>query len=173
MRKQVLYLALVLMVLSTGTAVVVTRRGGSDRLRPRPYSEGALSGVVVAITQTTLPPPTTIARASRGGLRVRPRIEAPSVAEDCNAWGWHRTRAQSDACWGEMVASYGDWPVTRMLTIMYCESRGDPFAKNPRSSATGLFQILGASQGDGPGNIALAHSMWQSRGTSPWRACGG
>lgn len=127
-------------------------------------------------TTTTSPPPTTLAtrigtakHSSRSLERPRP---APVAAGECNAWGWSRTRADLDRCWGGELAKY-PWPAARMAAIMWCESRGDPWAKNPHSSAAGLFQILGASQGDGPGNIALAFSMWQERGTSPWRACGG
>lgn len=52
------------------------------------------------------------------------------------------------------VASVEDWrplvahffrprDVDRALAVIRCESRGDPTAANPRSSARGLFQILG------------------------------
>ena len=46
--------------------------------------------------------------------------------------------------WRSLVATYfraGD--VDRAMHIMACESGGNPNAKNPRSSASGLFQHLG------------------------------
>ena len=46
--------------------------------------------------------------------------------------------------WRPLVATYfrpGD--VNRAMRIMACESGGNPNAKNPRSSASGLFQHLG------------------------------
>ena len=46
--------------------------------------------------------------------------------------------------WRSLVETYfrpGD--VDRALRIMRCESGGNPNAKNPRSSASGLFQHLG------------------------------
>lgn len=45
--------------------------------------------------------------------------------------------------WRELVAKY--FPPQRVdeaLRVMSCESRGNPDAKNPSSSATGLFQFL-------------------------------
>jgi hypothetical protein len=60
-----------------------------------------------------------------------------------------------------------DWAIERMIRIMHCESRGDPSAKNPRSSATGLFQIMGSWQKKWPGdytdpwtNAAVAYQIW-------------
>jgi hypothetical protein len=59
------------------------------------------------------------------------------------------------------------WAVERMMRIMHCESKGDPNAKNPRSSATGLFQIMGFWQTKWPGdytnpwtNGAVAYQIW-------------
>jgi len=70
--------------------------------------------------------------------------------------------------WRDEVSVFTDWNVSLMLSIMKCESGGNPNAHN-RSGATGLFQILG-----GPynpiANIALAHTMWSTRGTQPWAA---
>lgn len=59
------------------------------------------------------------------------------------------------------------WAVERMMRIMDCESKGDPNAKNPHSSATGLFQIMGFWQKKWPGdytdpwtNGAVAYQIW-------------
>lgn len=71
--------------------------------------------------------------------------------------------------WRSMVAVYTDWNVDLMLRIMGCESGGDPNNKNRSSSASGLFQILGGPF-DPAANIAVAHSMWATRGTQPWTA---
>ncbi len=78
--------------------------------------------------------------------------------------------------WRSMVAHY--WPaehVDRMLRIMACESGGNPAAKNPRSSATGLFQVMGFWQKTWPGdytdpwtNAAVAYQIWLSQGYGAW-----
>ena len=55
-----------------------------------------------------------------------------------------RTYSAGVEQWRPLVAAYfrpGD--VDRALRIMRCESGGNPNAKNPRSSASGLFQHLG------------------------------
>lgn len=68
--------------------------------------------------------------------------------------------------WQELVGAY-DWDVGTACRVLWCESRGDPNARNGRHH--GLFQIA-----DGPfepaQNVALAHSMWQRRGWQPWDA---
>lgn len=72
------------------------------------------------------------------------------------------------------------------LRIMQCESGGDPGAKNPRSSASGLFQFLSGTwewvtgemgtgwsvedRFDGAKNIAAAAWLLENGGTSHW-AC--
>ena len=71
--------------------------------------------------------------------------------------------------WRTAVAAYG-WPVDQALTVMACESGGDPSAYNP-SGATGLFQIkpfwTTAYPGDlwNPGdNIRVAYLIWANEG---------
>lgn len=87
-------------------------------------------------------------------------------------WGY-KSRARSDECWGPIIASYGDWPTSRMLAILYCESKGNPWVVNS-SNHVGLFQIKNShTKGDGPSNIAHAHGMWLQSGTRPWAQCGG
>jgi hypothetical protein len=79
--------------------------------------------------------------------------------------------------WRSMVAYYwGKHGATdRMLRIMKCESGGLATAKNPRSSATGLFQIMGFWQKVWPGdytdpwtNAAVAYQIWLSQGYAAW-----
>lgn len=55
------------------------------------------------------------------------------------------------ASWGPLVAKY--WPpelVPWALRIIECESRGDPWADNPTSTAAGLFQFLRSTWDNGP-----------------------
>lgn len=78
--------------------------------------------------------------------------------------------------WRAMVAFYWNEPHTsRMLRIMECESHGEPTAKNPRSSATGLFQIMAFWQKKWPGdytdpwtNTAVAYQIWLTQGYPAW-----
>lgn len=133
-------------------------------------------------TTTTAPAPTTTvvsitpassARASRHLTRPRPTI-TPSAAVSppgCDGWAT-KDRATSDACWSPLIGQWSDWDAGTALAIIWRESHGNPWAKNPRSSAAGLFQILGSTPGDAAGNVALAHAMWSQRGWSPWRASG-
>jgi hypothetical protein len=49
----------------------------------------------------------------------------------------------SVARWRDLVAEhFAPSEVERAMQILECESHGDPRAKNPRSSAAGLFQFL-------------------------------
>lgn len=68
--------------------------------------------------------------------------------------------------------------ISAALTVMNCESRGDPNADNPRSTASGLFQFLsstwavtpqgkaGLSVWDADANVAAA--AWLSKGGTDW-----
>lgn len=83
--------------------------------------------------------------------------------------------------WRPLVARY-PWDVNTALAIIRCESGGDPNARNPTSSATGLLQILGGPT-DPAANIDLGWSMYNQpargggiRGWTPWnesRSCWG
>ena len=85
--------------------------------------------------------------------------------------------------WRTLVAAY--FPadqVDRALRIMACESRGNPLAKNPGSSASGLFQHLarywptrsakagwaGASIWSAEANVAVAAWLWRTGGWGHW-----
>jgi HAMP domain-containing protein len=76
--------------------------------------------------------------------------------------------AAPGACsgWLDVVDDH-PWDVSVACRILWCESRGDPNARNGRH--VGLFQIA-----DGPAdpaaNVALAASMWSRRGWQPWDA---
>jgi soluble lytic murein transglycosylase-like protein len=75
--------------------------------------------------------------------------------------------------WKAIVARH-PWDVGVAQRIVWCESRGNPNARN-RSGATGLFQILGGSL-DPVANVATAYEMYRARGWQPWstsRSCWG
>ena len=69
--------------------------------------------------------------------------------------------------WKSLVAQY-PWDVAVAESIVWCESRGNPNARN-RSGATGLFQILGGPI-DPVANVATAYDMYRARGWQPWSA---
>jgi len=131
---------------------------------------------VAPTTTTTAPaPPVTQQRPSRHLERPRP-VPAPPAAfegitpEWCGHWGGGKTRAQSDACWRDEVAKYGGWNVNAMLTIIWCESHGDPWAG---TRYVGLLQVDNApeTRGDGPANIAVGHRKFEGQGYSAWPTC--
>lgn len=73
--------------------------------------------------------------------------------------------------------AFPDAPV--MVAIAAAESQFNPIAKNPHSSATGVFQILtGTWTGYGctgdrtnpQDNIRCARIIYEASGTSPWSA---
>ena len=89
--------------------------------------------------------------------------------------------------WRSLVAAY--WPaelVDTALCIIEKESRGNPAAKNPRSTARGLFQILASLWAPyfgvsfdalyDPGvNVQLGYRIYQRQGWGAWtvhRQCG-
>lgn len=86
--------------------------------------------------------------------------------------------------WRPLVADHFDaGQVDTMMCIMAHESGGNPNAKNPRSSARGLFQILaslwaphfGVSYDDlyDPGvNVRLARAIYDQQGYRAWSPYG-
>lgn len=80
--------------------------------------------------------------------------------------------------WRGMVDYYWDGEhVERMLNIMDCESKGDPYAYNPKTGVKGLFQIHPLWQKPWPGNYynpwtnaAVAYQVWLEQGYRAW-AC--
>ena len=94
-----------------------------------------------------------------------------------NEFAWEVER------WRPVVDMYfPDDRIDWALRIMECESRGDPLAKNPNSSASGLFQHLArlfperataagwddADVFDPFANIAVAAWLLDNGGTSHW-----
>lgn len=78
--------------------------------------------------------------------------------------------------WRPLVSRYfAPADVETALCLIWHESRGDPAAKNPSSSAAGLFQILdfwwqkyGGDRYDPETNVALAAKIKSLQGWSAW-----
>lgn len=85
--------------------------------------------------------------------------------------------------WRTLVATY--FPaenVDRALSVLSCESRGDPYADNPRSTARGLFQFLSSTWNTVAGYTGsptydlaaydptwqVINTVWLSKGGSDW-----
>lgn len=109
-------------------------------------------------TTTTPPPPPTTAKPKPV---VRPPATVPSSTSQCSS-----SKAAAHACWDGLLAQYS-WNTTSAFNVMWCESTGNPNAKNPRSTATGLFQILNGPY-DPAANVKLAYDMYSKRGWQPW-----
>jgi hypothetical protein len=110
---------------------------------------------------TTVPRPTTT-KPSRSHRRqvTLPTVPAYRPVGPCGGWE-------------SLVGKH--FPAEQVGTacrVLMCESGGNPAARNPRSSATGLFQILKGPV-DAEANVALAASMWARRGWQPWNASRG
>lgn len=70
--------------------------------------------------------------------------------------------------WRDLIAThFPPEQVDRACRVMLCESGGNSAARNPRSSATGLFQILRGPT-DPVANVRQAAAMWRARGWQPW-----
>ncbi len=83
-----------------------------------------------------------------------------------------RHAASSAESWSELVCSY-DWDCSWALSVIACESGGNPNAYNPAGPYVGLFQILDPSRSlfDPAANIAAAYEKYQRQGPRAWRAC--
>ena len=89
--------------------------------------------------------------------------------------GDHCGEAPEVRRWSEMVAAAGDWDVDEALSVIDCESGGDPNARNRTSGAAGLTQLngWGAKALDLFGrhdltdpwlNLQMAFYLWQQGG---------
>ena len=82
--------------------------------------------------------------------------------------------------WRPLVAmEFPDREVETALCVIGHESAGNPEADNPRSSAKGLFQVLGSLWASQYGvsqsdlydpviNIRIAREIWDEQGWSAW-----
>lgn len=146
-----------------------------------------LAIAAVALTTTVAP----AAAIETAGLRQDDTQQIEQVIEPFASLRW-LTGVYDNATtqfpweverWRPLVAMY--FPEDRIewaLRIVSCESGGDPNAKNPHSSASGLFQHLGrlwpdrAAKAGFPGadvfdpvaNIAVAAWLLDNGGTGHW-----
>lgn len=76
-----------------------------------------------------------------------------------------------------VIQAFPDAPV--MVRIAAAESSFIPTAKNPASTATGIFQILSGTfksykcdgvQSNASDNIACARKIYNKEGTAPWNS---
>lgn len=108
-------------------------------------------------------------------------LNRPGTSNDPPRWPAGSPDVQSVEQWRPLVASYfAADRVDLALRVMGCESKGDPLADNPSSSASGLYQHLaiywadrsakagwaGASIWDPTANVAVA--AWLSGGGTDW-----
>jgi hypothetical protein len=118
-------------------------------------------------TTTTSPPPTTAPHVGSGhAVRSGTRPTLPPAPHVARGFEPNVER------WRAMVATYG-WPVDEVLTVMTCESHGNPDDVGPRyidrkggvHYPHGLLQVM-----DGPfdpgENLRVAFSIWSG---SRWR----
>ncbi len=77
----------------------------------------------------------------------------------------------------KILAAFPEAPI--MLKVAMAESKLVPTAKNPHSSAKGLFQVLDGTWRDAgctgnvlneDDNIACARKLFEDSGLSPWEA---
>jgi len=99
-----------------------------------------------AVTPSTVPPPRPLPPGCRIPL---PGAACPVVAVaggldvPVTVYDLVPDEVTSVEDWRPLVSAFFEpEDVRRALAVIRCESRGDPTAANPRSSARGLFQIL-------------------------------
>jgi hypothetical protein len=170
------------------TLVMVLAAGGAA-MRPPPLVEVDLDPSVAEGFPASLP----LGETSPLPVGCRPPLAGAVCVQPVVAGGLDVPASPYDLVPAE-VASVQDWRplvelyfrpehVDRALRIIACESRGDPAARNPRSSATGLFQHLarlwpsraaaagweGASITDPVANVAVAAWLvYEGGGWSHW-----
>lgn len=131
---------------------------------PTPVVVAAPTTTAAPAPATTVPPTTAAPQPVATTVKkavVKPPATVPKATSQCSA-----SKAAAHACWDGLIAQY-NWNTTTAFNIMWCESRGNPNAKNPRSTATGLFQILNGPY-DPAANVKLAYEMYSKRGWQPW-----
>lgn len=129
---------------------VAARARRSEEAQARAQLEAAAAAEAERVRQAAAAEAARAAAAARAARVVRP---VPAVSGPVD--------------WKALVAQY-PWDVAVAERIVWCESRGDPNARN-RSGATGLFQILGGPI-DPVANVATAYDMYRTRGWQPWSA---
>lgn len=113
--------------------------------------------------QTFQSPTAEVALVPSSGIVIEQPVERPDA------------RAATTSISDMVVSAFPDAPV--MIRIAQAESQMRPEARNPRSTASGLFQILNSTwraykcQGspyNAEDNIACARKIYDDVGTTPW-----
>lgn len=120
---------------------------------------------------------------AQGGLTVelldsyRAAIFSPEAHPDVE-WLIPQSETGVDGWWSLVAINFPPDEVDTALRVMACESGGNPKAKNPRSSASGLFQILGGWADhfgfprewlfDPEINVETARRVWDIQGWGAW-----
>jgi hypothetical protein len=104
-----------------------------------------------------------------------PRVRCFALAAAMAAWWGAAAPAAAAPSVEELIrqAFGGDAPL--MLRVAWCESRLDPGARNPRSTARGVFQLVWlwgteAERLDAATNVRIAKRLFDRSGTRPWKA---
>lgn len=132
----------------------------------------SVSTTGLTTTSTRLPSVTEAKRApEKTANRGAPRTPASSLPQKAAGPITPTTNCSSSktaahSCWDGLIGQY-PWNRDKAFRVMWCESTGNPNARNPHSTARGLFQILGGPL-DPQANVALAYKMYSQRGWSPW-----
>ena len=110
-------------------------------------------------TTTTKPPATTTtttkAPAPTTTTTTTTTTQAPAPATTTTTTPPDQKRPIEE--WRPLVAAYFDADmVDDALSVIYCESRGDPNAVNPRTGAAGLFQFMPSTWEWASSNAGLA-----------------
>jgi soluble lytic murein transglycosylase-like protein len=141
-----------------GQRVLVEQLQVATRVRREQQTDAAQAAAVAA-------------DAERARKAAADAAEAARVARSARVAARPAPRSSGPVDWKAIVARH-PWDVAVAERIVWCESRGNPDARNS-SGATGLFQILGGSL-DPVANVARAYEMYRARGWQPWstsRSC--
>lgn len=114
-------------------------------------------------------------------MPTAPYAATPShqLALESKGVDWELELAKPQTVEEMVTAEFKDAPV--MVSIARAESKFDPKAKNPNSTATGVFQILIGTWNDpyygcvgertnAEDNIDCARKIYEKSGTVPWNS---
>jgi hypothetical protein len=140
--------------------------GVTEMLQAHPAGNSTTTTITVAPAPST----TTTARPATTTTTSKPKAKvaatAPSYSPVGNTAKCSTSKSAAEACWGGLISQYS-WNYQTAVNVMWCESSGNPNARNPHSTATGLFQILNGPT-DPVANVRLAAQMYAARGWEPW-----
>jgi soluble lytic murein transglycosylase-like protein len=139
---------------------------------PRPHIKAMAEAPSAGVTNPS------VQQTGRAVPKAPPVAAVAVSPPSASAGGKSRAAGAGPARWEGLVSRYR-WPVDEALSVLSCESRGDPSAY--RSGNYGLFQINSihawrvggkvASLLDPETNVRVAYDIWRDNaGWGPW-AC--